>query len=80
MSNNAFSFFRGVNLKVIKAKAIKKEHNLKFGEIICDNENIFVAAKDGYVLLEMLQIGTWGVFDSQDFNLIFSPKNGEILC
>ena len=30
---NAFSFFRGVNLKVIKAKAIEKKHKLNFGQI-----------------------------------------------
>lgn len=77
---NAFSFFRGVNLKVIKARLIKKEHNLKFGEIaLCDNENILIAAKDGYIALEIFQVGTWGVFGPKEFNLIFSPKIGEIL-
>ena len=77
---NAFSFFRGVNIKVIKARAIKKEHNLKYGEIaLCNDENLLIAAKDGYLALEVFQVGTWGIFDSKEFNLIFSPKAGEIL-
>ena len=77
---NTFSFFRGVNIKIIKARAIKKEHNLKFGEIaLCNNENILIAAKDGYLALEIFQVGTWGIFSPKEFNLIFSPKVGEIL-
>lgn len=77
---NAFSFFRGVNIKIIKARAIKKEHNLKFGQIaLCDNENILIAAKGGYIALEIFQVGTWGVFGPKEFNLISSPKVGEIL-
>ena len=77
---NAFSFFRGVNIKIIKARAIKKEHNLKFGEIaLCNNENILIAAKGGYIGLEIFQVGTWGVFGPNEFNLMFSPKVGEIL-
>lgn len=77
---NAFSFFRGVNIKIIKARTIKKEHGLKYGEIaLCDNENIMIAAKDGYIALEIFQVGTWGIFSPREFNFIFSPKVGEIL-
>lgn len=77
---NAFSFFRGVNIKIIKARIIEKEHNLKFGQIAsCDSKNILIAARGGYVALEVFQVGTWGVFGPKEFNLIFSPKIGEIL-
>lgn len=78
---NAFSFFRGVNIKIIKARTIKKEHNLKYGQIaMVNNENLLVAAKDGFLALEIFQIGSWGVFSPSDFNYIFSPKIGEILA
>lgn len=77
---NYFAFFRGVNMKLLKAQAIIKEHNLKFGEITLVNENeLIIAAKGGFLSLEFIQIGTWGIFRPQEFNLIFSPKVGEIL-
>lgn len=78
---NAFSFFRGVNIKIIKAKAIKKEHNFKFGAITLINNNFFiVAAKDGFLSIEVFQVGSWGIFTPFDFNNIFSPKISEILA
>ena len=77
---NAFSFFRGVNIKVIQSRIIEKEHNLKFGQIaFCNNENILIAASGGFVSLEIFQVGTWGIFTPKEFNMIFSPKVGEIL-
>ena len=77
---NAFCFFRGVNMKIIKASAVKKNHNLNFGEIvICNDKEILIAAKDGFVSLEIFQIGTWGVMNPQDFCLVFNPKKGEVL-
>jgi len=77
---NYFTFFRNVNMKIIKASIIKKEHHLKFGEIALVSENeLIVAAKGGYLAIEMLQIGTWGIFSPNEFNKIFSPKTGELL-
>lgn len=77
---NYYTFFRGVNMKLLKASAIKKEHNLKFGQIAFVNENeILVAAKEGFLSLEFMQIGTWGMFRPREFNFIFSPKVGELL-
>ena len=77
---NYFTFFRNVNMKIIKASIIKKEHNLKFGEIaLVSEKELIVAAKGGYLALETFQIGTWGIFSPSEFNMIFSPKVGELL-
>ena len=77
---NAFTFFRGVNLKVIKASIIEKEHDLKFGQIaLADDKNFLIAAKGGYLAIEVLQVGTWGIFNTTDFYYTFSPKTGEFL-
>ena len=77
---NAFTFFRGVNLKIIKASVIEKKHNLKFGQIaLADDKNFLIAAKGGYLSVEVLQVGTWGVFNQNDFYYTFSPKVGEFL-
>lgn len=77
---NYFTFFRNVNLKVMKASIIKKEHNLRFGQIaLASEKELIVAAKGGYIALEVFQIGTWGIFEPKEFNLIFSPKVGELL-
>ncbi|MBQ8634558.1 methionyl-tRNA formyltransferase [bacterium] len=77
---NAFTFFRGVNLKVICAKAIQKEHNYRFGELVnADVNQLLVAGKGGYLSLETFQLGTWGVYNPNDFYLTFSPKKGEFL-
>lgn len=78
---NAFSYFRGVNLKIIKASVIEKEHKLKFGQIaLANKDNLIVAALDGFLSLEIIQIGTWGIFKPQEFYYTFSPKTGEILA
>ena len=77
---NAFTFFRGANLKIIKANIVKKEHNLKFGQIaLVDDKNLLIAAKGGYLSVEIAQIGTWGIFNQSDFYYTFSPKVGEFL-
>ena len=77
---NAFSSFRGVNLKVIKVSTIKKDHNLEYGKIALANEDeILISAKNGYVSLEVFQIGTWGVLTPREFYYMFSPKIGEVL-
>lgn len=77
---SAFCFFRGVNVKVIKASIIKKEHNLPFGTIALANEKeVLIAANEGYVSLEIFQVGSWGIFAPEDFYCIFAPKVGEVL-
>ena len=77
---NAFSFFRGVNLKVIKTNIIKKEHNLPFGSIALANEKeILISAKGGFISLVILQVGGYGIMTPNDFYSIFNPKVGEVL-
>jgi len=77
---NTFSFFRGVNLKVIKANIIKKEHNLPFGSIALANEKeILISAKGGFISLVILQVGSYGIMTPNDFYSIFNPKVGEVL-
>ena len=69
-----------MNIKIISALAIKKEHNLKYGEIAISNgSNILVAGRGGFLSLQIVQIGTWGVLTPCDFYYIFSPKTGEML-
>ena len=77
---NAFTFFRGVNLKVIKASVFEKEHNLKYGEIaLASDKNLLIAAKGGFLSLDVVQVSTWGVFEKRDFYYTFTPEVGEIL-
>lgn len=77
---NAFSFFRGVNLKVIKSSTIKKEHNLPFGSIALANEKeILISVKGGFISLEIFQLGTWGIMTPKEFYAMFNPKTGEVL-
>lgn len=77
---NAFAFFRGVNIKIIKAQIIKKEHNLHFGQVALANENeILIATRDGFLSLEVFQVGSWGIMTPKDFYYMFKPEVGEIL-
>ena len=77
---NVYAYFRGVNTKLIKAKPIYIKHNFEFGSIVDVNENkLLIAAKDGYISIEVLQVGTWGVFNPSDFYYTFSPKIGEFI-
>ncbi len=81
---NAFSNFRGVSLKAIKAHAIETKTDSKqeiiFGQILKADENyLIIAAKNGLISLDVFQVGTWGIFTPLDFYYTFSPKIGEIL-
>ena len=77
---SAFSFFRGINLKIIKTNVLNKEHNLKFGTIALANENeILISAKGGFISLEIMQLGSYGLMTPSDFYSIFNPKVGEVL-
>lgn len=79
-----FSNFRGTTFKIIKARAIKTNFDSKqeivYGQILKADENcLIIAAKNGVLSLEIFQIGTWGVFNPNDFYYTFSPKVGELL-
>lgn len=77
---NAFTFFRGVNTKIIKAYSIEKEHNFPFGQIVHSaKDSIIISAKKGFVVPQILQVGTWGIFGVEEFYCTFSPKTTEFL-
>ncbi len=77
---NVLTDFRGVCVKIIKASAIKIKHNFEFGRIIKANEKcLIVAAKEGALSIEVIQVGTWGCFIPKDFYYTFSPKTDEYL-
>ena len=76
----AFTSFRGVNFKIIKAIVINKEHNFEYGKIIkSDNENLLIACKNGVLSVEIFQIGTWGIFTPNEFKQFFNPREDEFL-
>ena len=75
---NAYTDFRGVNFKIIKAEAINYSHNFEFGRIIkADEDNLIIAAKDGALSVQVMQLGTWGYFRTKDFYYMFSPNSNE---
>ena len=75
---NALTNFRNTQVKIIKAHAIKCLHNLKYGQIAkCNENNLLVAAMDGYLSIETLQLSTWGIFNPMEFYYTFSPKEDE---
>ncbi len=77
---NARTIFRQTSMKIIDARAIIQNHSFAFGEIVQAQDNqLLVAAKNGFLSINILSIGTWGVFSAYDFNYIFSPKTGEKL-
>lgn len=77
---SAFTTFRGVNLKVLRASVFEKKHDLKYGQIaLVSDKNFLVAGNGGYLALEVFQLSTWGVFNPNDFYYTFNPKVGEIL-
>ncbi len=77
---SAYCYFRGAEMKIIKAHKISKKHNRPFGEIVkASKKEILIAAPLGYISLDVVQIGTWGVFVVEDFYNTFKPLVGEIL-
>ena len=77
---NVFTTFRGVNLSISKASIVEKNHNLQFGQIAyADEKVLLIAAKKGYLSLEVFQVGTWGVQTPFEFYNTFTPKTDEFL-
>ncbi len=70
--------FRNTNIKIIQACPIKKNHNFPFGKIVSSNEKeLLVAAKGGYLSIEILQVGSWGIFTPKEFYKNFSANKDE---
>ena len=75
---NAFTKFRETPAKILKAKPIKRSHNLKYGQIAQVSEKkLYIACLDGFLSVEIIQLSTWGVFDSEDFYNTFTPTTEE---
>lgn len=76
---SAFSVFRGVSAKIIKARALKMEHNFNYGHIVeASKDKLLVACQNGVLDIEFLSIGTWGYFSAYDFFETFKPEQDEI--
>jgi len=77
---NTFTSFRDTNFKIIQAKAYKHEHNFKPGRIVkVDDNKLVIAGIDGFLSLEIFQIGTWGIYTPKEFREIFNPSTDEFL-
>lgn len=75
---SAWTSFRGVSTKILKARSVPKEHKYELGRIVlADNENLFVACSDGLLSIELLEIGTWGLFNVNEFFCTFTPTTNE---
>ena len=76
----AYSLFRGVTFQIIKCRIEKAEHNFEVGRFIkATKDKLVVAAKDGFVYLDIFQVGSWGIFNTSEFYQIFSPREDEFL-
>ena len=78
---DAVTIFRNVDMKILKATPIEhRNHGLKTGTIARSSANgILVAACDGYISLDMVNMGNWGNFGAKEFFYTFSPKEKEVL-
>ena len=78
---NAMTTFRGVDMKILKATPIEHSDNgAKSGSIVRTSANCtLVAAKDGYISLDMVNLGNWGNFGAKEFFFTFTPKENEFL-
>ena len=77
---NVFCEFRGITMKIILAHPIKIKHNLNFGTIAkADENNFFVAAKNGYLALDVVQLNTWGIFKTKEFYNTFNHNLEELM-
>ncbi len=75
---NAFTNFRKVPVKIIKAHPVKYSHNLEFGQIAkVDEKNLFIATGEGCLSVEILQLSSWGIFNTQEFYYTFTPTTNE---
>ena len=76
---NATLFFRGIMLRIISAQIRKETHGHLYGQIIKTGGNIEIAMNGGFLTPKIVQVGTWGVFDTKEFVEKFNPQSGERL-
>lgn len=77
---SAYCYFRGLDMKIIKAKKIIKNHDFDCGIITeASKKELTVATFDGFISIEVLQMASWGIFTPSDFYEIFQPTTQEYL-
>ena len=75
---SVYSSFRGVGVKIVKAEPVNYNHDYKFGKIIkADENNLLVACKGGAINITLLQVGSWGYYNSKDFYNMFLPTDED---
>ena len=76
---SVFLFFRGIMFRIISAQIRKETHGQIYGTIIRNENSVEVALNGGFLTPEIVQIGTWGIFNTKQFIEKFNPQSGERL-
>lgn len=74
---NVVCFFRGLMIRLITATHRVEEHNFIPGEITKTLGTVEIAFNGGFLIPEIIQVGTWGIFDVETFIEKFGPQIGE---
>lgn len=76
----AFLIFRGVLLKVVSAEFEKQEHDFEIGLVVkSEGKELKIATKEGFMRPKIVQCGSWGFFDAEDFIKVFRINVGEFI-
>lgn len=76
---NAILFFRGIMFRIIASQIRREAHGHIYGQIIKTNNSIEIALNGGFLMPTIIQVGTWGVYDTKEFITKFNPQSGERL-
>lgn len=77
---NVLTGFRGAYIKIISGEYHPKKHDKPFGEIIeAKGGKLKIAAGGGFYYPKVIQPGSWGIYDTEEFIQKFNVKKGEIL-
>mgnify|MGYP001160614038 FL=1 len=77
---NAFSFYKGERVRILKADSIKQNHNIPPGTIVkADKDGIKVAAGDGFVIIKELQFPNKKPMEVSAFLLGNKIEEGYVL-
>lgn len=76
---NVILFFRGIMFRIIAADFKIGHHNFVYGEFTKTLDELEIAVKGGFLIPKIIQVGTWGIFETPDFIEKFGPQIGERL-
>ena len=76
---NVILFFRGITFRIISAQIRQESHSYPLGQIIKIQDGIEIALGGGFLIPKIIQVGTWGIFNSSEFVTKFNPQGGERL-